>query len=441
MYPVVDHQIDLGYEPRDWQKDVHLGKKSRNVLIVHRRAGKSVLAVMELIDCALRCTKKNGRFAYIAPFRSQAKDLAWSYLKGYSLKVPHTTVSETELWVEFANGARIRCYGSDNAPALRGIYLDGCVLDEMADVDPDFVGQILMPTLADRNGWLIQMGTPHGTDGLSQAYLKHKDDQNWFCVKMDVTQTKALNEQQLAVLRSGMTEAEWEQEMMCNLDASTPDVLLCGSDVEAAMLRQLKPTEYAMASVVLGVDVARFGDDRTVITRRQGLQVFPPVIMRGANSIDVARRLMREIDEHAPEAVFIDGTGGFGGGVADQCRQYGYHVIEVHFNGAPLDARFKNCRAEMWFGMATWVKNGGALPPVPEYRAELTGPRYKHDQGGKLQLEAKEDVKGRGLPSPDLADSLALTFYAPVMPSRDRYGREVYTQRTTRDDPKDAFYN
>lgn len=432
--------IKIPYEPRDWQRYVHLNKKGRNVLIVHRRAGKSVLAVMELIDCALRCTKKNGRFGYIAPFRSQAKDLAWSYLKDLALHVPHTTVSETELWVEFPNKARIRCYGSDNAPAMRGIYFDGCVLDEMADVDPDFVGQILMPTLADRDGWLIQMGTPHGTDGLSRAYLIHRDDPNWFCVKMDCTQTKALNDQQLAVLRSGMTESEWEQEMLCNLDAATPDVLLCGSDVEAAMLRQIKPTEYAGAAVVLGVDVARFGNDRTVITRRQGLQVFPPVVMKGANSIEVARRLMKEMDDYAPEAVFVDGTGGFGGGVVDQCRQYGYTVNEIHFNSRPLDARFENSRAEMWFGMATWVRNGGALPPYPEYRTELTAPRYKHNKDGKLQLESKDDVKGRGLVSPDMADSLALTFYAPVMPSRDRYGREVYTQRTTRDDPKDAFY-
>ena len=437
---MTDHHIDLEYRPRDWQALVHKSKKQRNVIVSHRRSGKTVLAIMELIDCALSCKKQDGRFVYIAPYRTQAKDISWSYLRKYGTKIPHTKVSETELFVEFANGARIRCYGSDNEDAMRGLYIDGAVVDELADVSKEFLDTVLMPCLADRDGWLILMGTPKGTDQLSQSYYMHKDDPEWYCVKLDINTTKALTESQLKILRSSMTEGAWQQEMMCDFSATTPDVLLCGADVEAAMLRQLKPTEYAMAAVVLGVDVARFGDDRTVITRRQGLQVFPPIVMRGANSIEVARRLMKEIDDHAPEAVFIDGTGGFGGGVADQCRQYGYHIIEVHFNGSPLDARFKNCRAEMWFGMATWVKNGGALPPVPEYRAEMTGPRYKHDQGGKLQLEPKEDVKGRGLPSPDLADSLALTFYSQVMPSRDRYGREVYTNRTSNDHPKDAFY-
>lgn len=437
---MADYDIDLGYKPRDWQRHVHINRKDRNVLIVHRRAGKSVLAVMELVDCALRCTKPNGRFGYIAPFRSQAKDLAWTYIKEAATRIPHTTVSETELWVEFPNKARIRCYGSDNAAAMRGIYFDGAVLDEMADVDPEFVGQVLMPTLADRNGWLIQMGTPHGADGLSLAYNQHKDDPNWFCIKLDVNQTKALNEDQLRVLRSGMSESEWEQEMMCNLEAGTPDVLLTGVDVETAMMRKLQATSYSAASVVLGVDVARFGNDRTVITRRQGLQMFPPIVLRGANTIEVARVLMREIDDHHPDAVFVDGTGGFGGGVVDYCRQFGYSVQEVHFNAKPLDQRFKNARAEMWFGMATWIKNGGALPPDPDYRIELTAPRYKHDDSGKLQLEAKDDVKGRGMPSPDKADSLALTFYAPVMPSRNRFGGTTYTSRTKDDDPK-AFWN
>ena len=437
-----EQRIRLGYVPREWQRTVHVKKKNRNVLIIHRRAGKTVAAVMELIDSALRCTKKNGRFAYIAPFRSQAKDLAWTYLKDYALKIPHTIVSETELWVEFPNQARIRCYGSDNANAIRGLYLDGAVVDEFADVDPDFVGQVLMPTLSDRNGWLIMMGTPRGTDALSQYYYRHKDNPDWYCAKMDVTTTKALNDEQLAVLRSGMTDSEYAQEMMCDLEASVPDVLLSGNEVEEAMLRSVPLVDYGSASIVLGVDVARQGPDRTVITRRQGLKCFPPIIMRQADNVQVALRLMREISDHNPDAVFIDGTGGFGGGVVDYCRQFNIHIIEVHFGSSPLDPRFRNCRAEMWFGMAAWVKGGGSLPPLPEYRTELTTSRYKHDDSGKLMLEKKEDVKGRGLPSPDLADSLALTFYNPVLPSKNRHGETSYRLAgRTMDKSASEFYD
>ena len=435
-----EHRVVLGYRPRDWQALVHRNKKGRNVIVAHRRSGKTVLAVMELIDCALRCTRTNPLFAYIAPYRSQAKDISWRYLKEYALKIPHTKVSETELFVEFANGARIRCYGSDNADAMRGLYLDGAVVDELADVEKEFLDTVLMPCLADRDGWLILMGTPKGTDLLSQNYYQHKDDAEWYCVKLDITMTKALTEQQLTVLRSGMTDGAWQQEMMCDFSATTPDVLVTGLDVEAAMLRQISPTVYAGASVIIGCDVARFGDDRTVITRRQGLQAFPPIVMRGADTIQVAHALMKEIVDHAPDAVFVDGTGGFGGGVVDYCRQYGHSVQEVHFSSKPLDTRFLNARAEMWFNMGTWVRNGGALPPDPDYRMELTAPRYKHNDAGKLQLEAKDDVKGRGLPSPDKADSLALTFYAPVMPIRTRFGNEIYVRRSSKDDSPDSIY-
>src|SRR4051812_27503527 len=124
-----ERQIDLGFRARGWQAEVFRNLTRFSVLVVHRRGGKTVLAIMRLIDAALRCSKKDGRFAYLAPELKQAKDIAWSYLKQYSALVPGVQINESELFVLFPNGARIRLYGADNPDAMRGRYFDGIVID------------------------------------------------------------------------------------------------------------------------------------------------------------------------------------------------------------------------------------------------------------------------------------------------------------------------
>jgi phage terminase large subunit-like protein len=120
------------------------------VLVAHRRAGKTVACVNELIKGALTCQAKNPRFAYIAPLFKQAKDVAWEYLKEYTAVIPGREVNETELRVDLPNGGRIRLYGADNPDALRGIYLDGVILDEYADMRPSIWTEVLRPALSDR---------------------------------------------------------------------------------------------------------------------------------------------------------------------------------------------------------------------------------------------------------------------------------------------------
>jgi hypothetical protein len=130
----------------------------------------------------------------------------------------------------------------------------------------------------------------------------------------------------------------------------------------------------------------------------------------------LAGHIARVIDEKKPDAVFVDQTG-IGAGVVDRLRQLGRRVVGVEFGGKALaEGKFINRRCEMWWTLAEWVKTG-SLPDVPELVGELTAPTYSYgNAAGKLQLESKEDLKKRGLPSPDLADALALTFAEPVAP-------------------------
>ena len=132
------------------------------MIVAHRRAGKTVGMIVHLILQAHKSKLKRPRFAYIAPFYRQAKTIAWDYLKHYGRMVPALRISESELWVEFANQARVRLFGADNPDALRGQYFDGAVLDEVAQMRPAVWGEIVRPALADRRGWAVFIGTPKG---------------------------------------------------------------------------------------------------------------------------------------------------------------------------------------------------------------------------------------------------------------------------------------
>lgn len=192
--------------------------------------------------------------------------------------------------------------------------------------------------------------------------------------------------------------------------------LLGPDEVAAAMDRHYPKEKYELAQKRLGIDVARFGDDRTIIFPRQGLAAFNPADMRGARTNEIAARVMTAKGKFASELEFIDDTGGWGAGVIDSLIQAGYSPIPVNFSGKAIDPRYLNKRAEMWFALAEWVKRGGSLPNIPELAKELTAPTYTF-QNGKFKLEDKDLIKARLKSSPDMADALALTFALPELPS------------------------
>jgi hypothetical protein len=200
------------------------------------------------------------------------------------------------------------------------------------------------------------------------------------------------------------------------------NTLLSLAEVEAAMGRQLREDQYCYQQKRLGVDVARFGDDRTIIFPRQGLASFRPVEMRNARNPDIAARVIKAKVDWGSELEFIDDTGGYGGGVIDCMLQAGYSPIGVCASGKATDPRYYNKRAELWFAMAEWVKKGGCLPNIPALTAELTVPTYSF-KDGKFIMEPKEKLKepkrlGR---SPDLADALCQGFSLPDMPAANPF--------------------
>lgn len=418
--------ITIPYKPR--YPGVHEALEAHRfaVLVAHRRFGKTVLSVNHLIRQAATCRRERGSFAYVAPFRNQAKEIAWGYLKHYTAVIPGRAVNESDLSLTLPNGARIRVFGADNPDALRGLYFDGVVLDEVAQMKPEVWGEIIQPALADRKGRALFIGTPKGVNLFSELYEQAREAMNpdsdrhdpaWVALCYRVDETDALDADEVARLKRELSESAWRQEMLCDFSASADDVLIPIDLVTEACARRVDYTDVRGMPVILGVDVARFGSDSSVIFRRQGLQAFPSVVFRNLDNMELADRVAAAIAEHKPDAVFIDA--GQGQGVIDRLRHLGHEVIEVPFGGKALqDARFLNRRSEMWYGLREWLKAGGCLPhegaDSARLKSELSTPLYWYDAAGKIVLEPKDKIRERLGASPDIADALALTFAAPV---------------------------
>jgi hypothetical protein len=414
--------VDLPFTPYPHQRAAHAARLVFRflVLVWHRRGGKTVFAVLELLLAAIACKRERGRYGYIAPLLKQSKAVAWDYLKHYARGIPGTVVNESDLFVDLPNGARIRLFGADNPDAFRGLYFDGVVLDEVADMRPQVWGEIIRPALADRQGWAIFIGTPKGVNLFSELYHRALRDDGWKADLKRASETGVIPPEELEQTRKEMTASQFAQEMDCDFAAAVDDVLLRLDDVLAAQKRSVGEHEHAYAGKVLGVDVARYGDDRTVLFPRQGILGMRPKTFRGLDTMEVAGQVAHFIDKWTPDATFID-VGGIGAGVMDRLRQLNYAVVPVDFGSKAIDPRYENKRAEMWWLMADWVRAGGCLPDMPEMAQELTAPRYTYKNArGRLQLESKDDMRARGLPSPDIADALACTFAFPVGPSQTR---------------------
>jgi len=416
--------IDLGYHPREWQKEVHLQKRRFNVLALHRRAGKTVLSTMELIDHAVSFTQELGFFAYVAPFLRQAKAVAWAMIKQRVEPLRQAgaiEIGEVELSIKFKhNGATIRLFGADNPDAMRGLRLDGVVIDEVAQIRPEVWQDVVQPTLADRKGWAIFIGTPNGINLFSEIYFAAELLPEWHAAKYTVYDTDALDPDEVARLKRDMPERAFAREFLCDFSAGGEDQLISLGEVEAASRRTLKEEDIKSAPRVLGVDPARFGDDKAVVALRQGLKLTEPWVYQGLNNMELADVVARHIEDLQPDAVFIDA--GAGAGVIDRLRQLCYDVIEVPFSGrAGRDDLFVNKRAEMWWAMKDWLHSGGVIPSSVTLKQELATPTYKYNQQGKRQLESKDQIKERLMgASTDRADAFALTFAHPVARRRER---------------------
>lgn len=213
------NKVKLKYRPRAVFHDFHNRTQRWAIIVAHRRAGKTVSCINDLIVRASLEGKENARYAYVAPYYAQAKSIAWDYLMRYSepLRKAHNV---SELWVELINGARIRLFGADNPDALRGLYLDGIILDEYADMRPRIWGEIIRPLLSDRLGWAVFIGTPKGHNAFHEIFQNASQDHNWYCKTFRASQTNLIPDFELEDAKRSMTVDQYEQEFECSFEAA-----------------------------------------------------------------------------------------------------------------------------------------------------------------------------------------------------------------------------
>jgi phage terminase large subunit len=215
--------LTIGYRPRRHFRPFHASKKRWRYVVAHRRAGKSVAFINDLIRAALQNNRDIPvpRYAYVGPTFAQAKDLVWNYIKQYTKDLPGVSYSESELTCRLPNRAQITLYGGGQAyNRIRGLYLDGAVLDEYPLINPDALNSVIRPALADYQGFGIVAGTPAGRDHFfDQKVQAERHPDLWDVFNIPVTETDALDPDELSEMQRTMTPHQFEREMMCSFEA------------------------------------------------------------------------------------------------------------------------------------------------------------------------------------------------------------------------------
>jgi phage terminase large subunit len=436
----------IGATPDDWQDDV-LASFNTNPRIAMKAAkgpGKSTvlawlvwLFLATRVDPKVPCTSisgdnlRDGLWAELAKWQNAAPILrhqfTWTAERIFLKARPETWWAAARQWSKTADS-------NQQANTLAGLHSKHLlfVIDEAGGV-PDAVSSAAeggLSTGGDTH--LLLSGNPtHLSGPLYRACTRERQLWKIFEVTGDPDDPK----------RSKRISIQWAREQIEKYGRDNPWVLinvfaqfppqqsnaLIGVDeVDGAASRSIADIEWMHAYKLLGVDVARFGDDKSVIATRQGYVAHRMKEFRNLNSVQLAGHVALAIDTWQPDSVFVDQTG-VGAGVVDQLREMGHDVIGIDNAQSALRAEPKlaNRRAECWWLMAEWLKRG-CIPDDAELRAELPGPSYRFDKYGRIVLESKEDMKKRGLPSPNKADALALTFALPTPLTSPRAAMDPY---------------
>ena len=213
-------EIEINYKPRKHAEAYHNRTERFAVLVAHRRFGKTVAAINDLIRACFAVDKKDVRVAYIAPYLSQAKAVAWDYALEYTIDIPDIKINHSELRIDFSNGSRFRLYGADNYNAMRGLYFDAIVCDEMADFPASAWPTVLRPSLTDRKGSCTFISTPKGKNEFWELYEHAKTDPTWWSGMFKASQTDILDPEELEEAKITMGEDRYEQEFECSFEAA-----------------------------------------------------------------------------------------------------------------------------------------------------------------------------------------------------------------------------
>jgi phage terminase large subunit len=433
----------FGVTPDKWQEEVLEAFPHRPRLAMKACKGPGKTAVMAWLAWNFLVTRPDPKIAATSITADNLFDNLWAEMAKWQQRSPYlrthfkwtrdriVCAKRHKTWWMSARNWNRTTDRTQQGGTLAGLHADHIlfILDESGGI-PDAVMATAEAALASCIGHIVQAGNPTHLDGpLHRACTTER--RLWHVTEITADPDDPR--------RASRVKAEWAREqiekygrdnpwVMVNVFGKFPpgslNTLIGPDDCRAASERSYRPEDIERAPRVLGVDVARFGDDASVIFPRQGLLALPPLKLRNVDGLQGAGAVARKAADWKADAVFVDDTGGWGASWIDQLRLLGHTPVGVGFAGRPSDPRYDNKRTEMYFETVEWIKKGGALPAnCPELIAALSGTTYSF-RGDRLLLEPKEQVKARLGYSPDDADALALTFAQPVA------AREIYADRT-----------
>lgn len=308
----------------------------------------------------------------------------------------------------------------NNTEAFAGLHNKGkriiIIFDEASSI-ADKVWEVTEGALTDENTEIIWLafGNPTRNTGRFRECFK-KFRHRWHTAQIDSRTVKGTNKEQIQkwLEDHGEDSDFFKVRVRGMFPSASSKQFISVEDVDAAYGRHLKDFQYNFAPKIITVDPAWEGDDEFVIGMRQGLAFsILGTYAKNDNDVQMANIIARFEDEHQADAVFIDG--GYGTGIMSVGQTLGRDWILVWFAEKSYDDGCLNKRAEMWNETKKWLKAGGAIPEDPVLHSDLIGPEAVSRLDGKLQLESKKDMKARGIPSPNRADALVLSFAHPVV--------------------------
>lgn len=357
----------------------------------------------------------------ISPYLSNA--FTWTSSKIFANDHPETFFLSARTWPKTASP-------DEQGKTFSGLHSEYvlALIDESGAIPTTVLRAAEQALSRCRFGKILQGGNPISLDGMLHAAAHELSDQ-WIIVRItgDPDDPKAWVHSK----RLGDGPLKWAQQQIAQYGRDNPwvkayvlgqfppgsiNALISADEVEVAMKRRIKPENYNHSQKRFGVDVARFGDDRSVIIGRQGMAVFPPIIMRTERTTNIAARAAKAFVAWKAELLLVDDTGHWGHGVIDNLMTGGYPCMGVVFSDKALNSRYHNRRAEMWIEMTRAIKQGTMLPRIPGLSQELTAATYTF-YNGRFLLEEKDQIKLKIGRSPDIADALALTYAIPDQPA------------------------
>lgn len=330
----------------------------------------------------------------------------WTATKFYHVDYPETWFASAIPWSK----ERSEAFAGTHEKFVLMVYDEGSAID-------DIIWEVSEGAMTTDGAMWIVFGNPTRNSGrFFECFNRYRH--RWVTYEIDSRTAKKANKAQIQKWAEDFGEDSDFFRVRVKGQAPRQGVIqfISTEIVNQAAARDMPAGSFEHAPRVIGVDVARFGDDQSVILKRQGLNArFEIKRYRGIDTMRLASLVSEEIRTWNPHAVMVDAVG-IGAGVVDRLRQLGHDIIEVQAGAAANDdKRYFNKRVEMWAGVRDWLKAGGAIPDENELKTDLTGPEYTFDAKERYVLESKDDMKERGLASPDMGDALALTFAEHVV--------------------------